>query len=317
MTATIGIAGITSKFARLLTVHLLRNPSVQIRGYSRDLSKLPLSITSSSRIQLIQGDAFDLSKIHSFVKSCNVVICCYRSDYYLGDDNLMLDGQKNLIDACETEGVPKYIASDWTFDYTKIGLGEIPLKDAMILVKSYLETKDHVKGVHILTGPFIEAMLHPILGIWDSAAVKFRYWGNGDEVLEGTTYEDAAAFTAAIALDESAVGVKRVLGGASSITQIAASYEKVYGIKPELESLGSLETLHQRVQELAAETPQNPGVYTPLLYQYYIMSGKTLVGPDLDNTTYPTVKAQNWEDFLRLHPKEYLDRSYESAAKAV
>lgn len=41
------------------------------------------------------------------------------------------------------------------------------------------------------------------------------------------------------------------------------------------------------------------------------------MGPDLDNAKYPEVKAQNWEDYMRSHPKEYLDTSYETAAEVV
>lgn len=47
--STVGIAGITSKFARLLVSHLLNCLNVSIRGYCRDLSKLTDLITSSPK----------------------------------------------------------------------------------------------------------------------------------------------------------------------------------------------------------------------------------------------------------------------------
>lgn len=37
----------------------------------------------------------------------------------------------------------------------------------------------------------------------------------------------------------------------------------------------------------------------PRFYVYYMISGKTLVGPKLDNDKYPSVKPFTWEDFMK------------------
>ncbi|KAE8313751.1 hypothetical protein BDV41DRAFT_576459 [Aspergillus transmontanensis] len=100
MTLTVGIAGIAGKFARRVVSHLLKHPDVTIYGYCRDPSKVPESISTSEKVTLSKG--------------CNVLICCY-----LGDNKLMIGGQKILIDACDELGAPRYIASDWALDYTK------------------------------------------------------------------------------------------------------------------------------------------------------------------------------------------------------
>lgn len=121
---TAGIACITSKFGRLLASKLLQNPNVTLRGYARDPSKVPDAISSSPRVLLFKGDAFDDTAIKPFVTGCNVVACSY-----LGADDHMIDGQKKLIDACEDAGVARYVASDWALDYTKLKLGELFTKD--------------------------------------------------------------------------------------------------------------------------------------------------------------------------------------------
>jgi hypothetical protein len=144
----------------LVATHLLKNPEVSLRGYARDSSKVISSISSSPSVKLFQGEAYDDSKIRPFVNGCDVVICAY-----LGDDKLMVEGQKRLIDACETGGVPRYIASDWALDYTKLQFGELFPKDPMKHVKAYLETKKTVKGVHILNGGFMEPIFSPFFQI--------------------------------------------------------------------------------------------------------------------------------------------------------
>ncbi|KAI9929716.1 hypothetical protein ASPWEDRAFT_41070 [Aspergillus wentii DTO 134E9] len=301
---TVGIAGITGKFARLLVSHLLKDSSVSIRGYCRDPTKLPETITSSSQVTVIKGDAFDTESIHSFVQGCDVVVCCY-----LGDDRLMVDGQKMLIDACEEINVPRYIASDWALDYTKLQLGQLFPKDPMIHVKSYLEGKK-VQGVHILIGGFMEPVVSPFFNIIDTKSNTFRYWGEGNELMEGTTYDDAAAFTAAVAKDATAVGVIRFLGGRSTIHEIATSFAKVYGIKPTMERLGSLDDLYKHMHQLREQSPENIYAYMSLFFYYYWINGQTFVGPEVENARYPEIKTVDWEGFLARWPLEQLPTAF-------
>ncbi len=204
MATKIGIAGITGKFGRALAQSLLRRDNTVIRGYSRDPKKAPAWLASNPAVTLHQGDAFDADAIRSFVRDLDVVVCSY-----LGDPKLMVDGQKALIDACEAEGVPRYVASDWSLDYTKLQLGELFPKDPMIHVKAYLDQKPAVKGVHILVGGFMDPQFSPFFGLWDPATQTLRHWGTGEEIWEGTSYANAADFTAAVCLDKEASGVVR------------------------------------------------------------------------------------------------------------
>ncbi|KAK0704043.1 hypothetical protein B0T26DRAFT_658561 [Lasiosphaeria miniovina] len=301
MTITVGLAGITGRFGRLLAANLLKNPDVALRGYARDPSKVVSSISALPRTQLFAGGALDGAAIQPFVSGCDVVICAY-----LGDDKLMVEGQKKLIDACEAARVPRYIASDWSLDYTRLQLGDLFPKDPMKHVKAYLETKEAVKGVHILVGVFMEVILGPMSGTLDPKTNTFRYWGEGTELVEGTTYADAAKYTAKVAVDPSAVGIQKFLGDRKSIKDIAASFEKVYGVKPNLERLGSLDDLKKRMHDLRAESPAAIYSYMFLFYIYYLLNGSTLIGPGVDNGKYPEIKPETWEDFMRNRKLETL-----------
>lgn len=122
----------------------------------------------------------------------------------------MVDGQKMLIDAREAANMPRYITGDWALDYTKLEFGQLVPKNAMKRVKDYLDTKKgKVKGVHILTGAFMEYAIGPYFNMLDlgTETPTFRYWGEGDEVMEGSPYEDAATFTAKVMLDPDVTGV--------------------------------------------------------------------------------------------------------------
>jgi len=201
MAPTVGIAGLTGKFAQSITRVLLANPAVKIHGYCRSPSKLPADLTSSPRINITQGDADDAASIRKFVRGCNVVLCGY-----LGDPTLMTNGQKTLIDACADEGVSRYIAGDFCMDLAQIPKGALPPKDACKEIQEYLQTKQSVQGTHIYIGVFMETLWSNYMPFWDPATKTLTYWGTGKEVWESTTYGTAAEFTAKVALDESATG---------------------------------------------------------------------------------------------------------------
>ncbi|KAJ8099565.1 hypothetical protein POJ06DRAFT_112745 [Lipomyces tetrasporus] len=126
MTATVGIAGITGKFGHSLASRLPTHSEVAVRDYCYNAGRIPSSLSASPRVEIVERGAFDMEAVRSFVRGCHVVICSY-----LGDDRLMIGGQKFLIDACEENGVPRYIASDWSLDYTKLEFGQLFVKDPM------------------------------------------------------------------------------------------------------------------------------------------------------------------------------------------
>lgn len=200
---TVGIAGITGKFALCILCKLLSSSTVTIRGYCRNPSKLPPKLLDNQRIQIIKGETNDEAAVQNFVQGCSVVICCY-----VGDNKLMVEAQRTLIDACAAKGVPRYIASDYTLDYRKLEYGQLPPKDPMKYVERYLEKTTEVAAVHVLIGVIMEKFFSEEFGVYDPKTQSLSYWGTGDEPWEVTSYDDAAEFVAKLALDETARGFR-------------------------------------------------------------------------------------------------------------
>jgi hypothetical protein len=203
----VAIAGITGKMGRLITKSLLHNhPEITIHGIARSPEKLPKALKNNPNIKVFKAEATDVSVIRSALKGADVCACSY-----LGDHELMLAGQKTLVDACIAEGVPRYIASDYSLDFRKLEYGQHPQKDPMKHIEEYLDEKDKetggkIKGVHVLNGAFMEVIFSPFLRMFDAKNGVYNMWGTLDERLDLTTYEDTAAFTAEVAADPSAVG---------------------------------------------------------------------------------------------------------------
>jgi hypothetical protein len=209
---TVAIAGFTGKMARLITTSLLqKHPAVKIHGICRSPDKVDVNVRSNNNITLFQAASTDIPALRRALAGTSVCICAY-----LGDNTLMIDGQQTLIDACIAEGVPRYIASDWSLDFRGLKLGDHPAKDPMKHVQAYLEEKEgegKIKAVHVLNGAFMEVVWASFLGYVDTEKGTFRYFGTGNEKLEMTTYEDAARFTAEVAVDPNANGFLK--GGCS------------------------------------------------------------------------------------------------------
>ena len=131
--STVAIIGFTGKLAQLVTGHILRlSPEIQIRGYCRDKSKVSPSLSGHSRITTIEGQSNDLAALRNAVQGCDAIICCY-----LGSDDLMINGQKLLIDAAVAEKVPRIMVSDYTLDYRKLERGQLPSKDPIIRTRVF------------------------------------------------------------------------------------------------------------------------------------------------------------------------------------
>ncbi|KAL2810609.1 hypothetical protein BJX63DRAFT_444558 [Aspergillus granulosus] len=273
MSLTFGIAGITGKFARLVLKNLWCHPEVEIRGFCRNASKLPAKFRDSPNVTIVQGFSDDLDALRTFVRGCDVVICCY-----LGDNILMTEGQKLLVDACDLGKVDRYIASNYCLDFTKLEYGQHPAKDPMKHVKAHLDSKKHVKGVHVLIGAFMETFWSGYFGVWHPEECKLSFCGNGDDIWESTTYEIAAEYVAAMARDSSAIGLQNFLGERRSI---ADDFAQVYGKTPQLERLGSLDDLYNTMQTTFDKDPSNIFAYLAIYILYELSDAYQNAGSDV------------------------------------
>lgn len=198
----VAIAGMSGKLGTLVATHLLKHhPSVTIHALVRNPSKVDSSIASRPNVKVFKTDADDTAALKEALGGVDAVICTY-----LGDNKLMEKGQYALIDACIATGVPRYFASDFSFNYRNLEYGDHPSKDPMKHVAEYLEAperREKIKGAHVFIGAFMEVVWGYLGLIQDG---EFKYWGNGDEKWEVTSYADAASFIAETAMDPEASG---------------------------------------------------------------------------------------------------------------
>ncbi|CAN9186871.1 unnamed protein product [Alternaria alternata] len=291
MPTTVAIAGISSRLALLVTKALLKRPDVYIRGSCRDINKLPDELRASSRMALIQSGPYDKENLRALIGGSDVVMCAY-----FADDETMLSAQRLLIDLCAEEGITRYIASDYTGDYRNLDWGDLAIKEPMKHIAAYVEEKEGVEGTHILVGLFMETFLD-YFGVVDKEGKKMSYWGSGDEKWDLTSYETAAEYIAAVALDPAATGFFKFRGERKSARELAADVESVHGINLTMESRGLLTNLEAKLDGKGnTEKILDASVY-------FILSGKIGLGEDVDNGKYPEVTPERFSDFLRRYSR--------------
>ncbi|GFF57173.1 elongation factor 1-gamma [Aspergillus udagawae] len=303
MTTTVAIAGLTGKFAQCVASVLQTYSDVSIRGFCRSPEKLPECLISETNVEVIKGEFDDASAVLEFVRGADVVICCY-----FGSPEVMVRGQKLLVDACEQACVSRYIASDFAVDYTKIPAGALFPKESARIIRDYLASKN-VAGVHILTGGLMETFWSEFFGCWDRNTQSLSFWGTGEEKWDLTTYETAAAYTAAAALDKSAVGVLRFRGDRKNMLEIKEIFNEVYHAPVHLVALGSVKELYKEVQELFNNNLGDVMRWAPKCFAYWCIQPEAHLGDALDNDRYPNVQPTDLKRFFHSHRMEDLHRA--------
>ncbi|WYZ42206.1 hypothetical protein EsH8_V_001101 [Colletotrichum jinshuiense] len=297
MSTVVGIAGISAKLAQCVVKALQAYPNVKIKGFCRRPEKLPQSALKNYNVEVIQGNFDDKAAVQKFVKGTDIVICCY-----FGSPDVMILGQKILIDACAKEGVSRYLPSDFAVDYTKIPDGELFPKQSTKIIKKYMLHKD-VAGVHVLVGTLLETFWSDYFKVYDANTQTISYWGTGEEKWDFTTYEATAAYTAALAVDKEAVGVFRFRGDCKSVSEIKAVYNKVYQSPLQLKRLGSLAGLYDAAKDTYNKDPSNLSAWGSRAFIYWCTNGVANLGEDLDNKRYAHIVPIDMEGFLKSHKR--------------
>ncbi|PKX88878.1 uncharacterized protein P174DRAFT_425435 [Aspergillus novofumigatus IBT 16806] len=92
-------------------------------------------------------------------------------------------------------------------------------------------------------------------GLWKPDDMSIRFRGRGHEKWELTTYG-----TAAVSLDESAIGVLRFVGDRKSVLEI---FEGAYDVHLHVQRQGSVEDLYKSVHDAFYEKATDLAAWAP------------------------------------------------------
>ncbi len=181
----------------------------------------------------------DLYSAAEALGACEGAACVVSA--LAGLREVILEAQTLLLFASVAADVPRFIPSDYSIDFTKCRAGENRNLDLRREFHRRLD-KAPISATTVFNGAFAELLT----GQMPMISFRLRrvlYWGDGNQRLDFTTKDDAAAFTAAAALDASSPRFLRIAGDQLSARELAALVSEVTGERFSLLRVGSLQML--------------------------------------------------------------------------
>jgi len=228
-------------------------------------------------VEAVQADLADPVALTNACAGVHTVISAVQ-----GLADTILDGQTNLLHAAEAAGVARMIPSDYSVDFFKTQDGGNRNLDLRRAFNQRLDASK-VRGTSVLNGAFMDLVEHKRIGP-DGSGVM-RVYGDPDQPYDFTHTDDVAKYIAAVALDDTAGRVVRVVGDRASPNQLAA----LRGGR--VERVGDLDALTRMIAHMQAAdpAPHNPfPVWQQLQYVRDMARGDALLEP-IDNGRYPAI----------------------------
>ncbi len=212
---------------------------------------------------------------------------------------VVIDVQKSLLDAAVQAGVPRFIPSDFSIDFTKLPPGSNRNLDLRRDFARYLDAAP-VRATSIFNGPFMDLLtgeaplVLPKLG-------RILYWGDRDQAVDYTTMDNTAAYTAMVAMDSSTPRALTIAGDTVSARQLAALMTRISGKPYKTLRAGSLGRLEGVIKIVRTLTPKSDALYPVwqgMQYIHNMSSGLAKTNQHLDNDRYPGITWTKAETVL-------------------
>jgi uncharacterized protein YbjT (DUF2867 family) len=258
--------------------------------------------TQQLRAQGVKVTEVDYDSRPELARACEGASCVVSALSGLRD--VIVDAQTRLLDAAVEAGVPRFIPSDYSVDFTKLPGGGNRNFDLRREFRQRLDQAP-IAATSILNGMFMELLVGPAPII----LFKFKrvlYWRDADQLLDFTTIDNTAEFTAAAALDERTPRFLRIAGDVQSARGLASVASEVTGDRYRTFRGGSLRRLSVLIAVMRAVMPAGDSVFPPWQGMQYLRDmfdgrGKLT---SLDNDRYPGMKWTRVRDIVANKEKD-------------
>jgi nucleoside-diphosphate-sugar epimerase len=243
--------------------------------------------------EIIEVDFYDHQKL---TEACQGGSCLVST--LSGLREVIVDTQILLLDAAVKAGVPRFIPSDFSIDFTKLPPGTNRNLDLRREFRDRLDQAS-IAATSILNGMFTDLLA----GEAPVILYKIRrvmYYETADQLMDFTTMDDTASFTAAAALDPSTPRFLCIAGDQISSRGLAEAAAAATGKPFRLLRAGSLKRLGRMIKFTRAVFPQPKAIYPPwqgMQYMYNMYTGLPKLDP-IDNNRYAGMRWTTVKEFL-------------------
>jgi len=244
-------------------------------------------------LEIIEVDFNNNSELE---KACLDASCVISA--LAGLQEVIIDAQKNLLNAAVNSGVNRFIPSDFSLDFTKTLPGNNRNLDMRRDFHYYLD-KTPISPTSIYNGAFTNLLTGqaPIILF---KIKRIMYWGDPDQKMDFTTMDNTAEFTAGAALDSSTPRSLHISGDAISPRELSEILSKTTGSKFKILRAGNLRLLNTIIKVTKTLNPSTQQLYPAWQGMQYLsdMASGLARANLLDNDRYPGIKWQNVSKFL-------------------
>ncbi|MBI4763904.1 MAG: NmrA family NAD(P)-binding protein [Deltaproteobacteria bacterium] len=241
--------------------------------------------------------AVDFNSVPELSQACSGGSCVISA--LSGLREVIIDSQTLLLQAAVQAGVPRFIPSDYSIDFTKFPAGTNRNLDWRREFHERLDPAP-IAATSILNGMFADMLTGQVPMVLFKLK-RVIYWGDADQKLDFTTMDDTAAFTARAALDPTTPRILRIAGDQISAREMAEVVSGVTGQKFRLFRPGGLGMLGALIKVARFFNPGGKELYPPwqgMQYMRNMFSGLPKLEP-LDNDRYPGLRWTTVRDVLK------------------
>jgi len=285
------VAGATGNLGRRICRELIKN-EVTVRAIVR-------SGSAHSKVDALRAMGVEVHEVAEFSAAALKASCLNAScvvSALAGLQDVILDAQLELLNAAMAAGVPRFIPSDFSSDYTLMPEGENRNFD---LRKSFQKHIDQtaIQATSIFNGCFADALRYntPLFNVKEQTIAYYDH--KQDWKVDFTTMDDTAAYTAAAAVDASTPKVLRIASFSVSPNELVNLSEQYKGNRFKLVDMGSMEgfSAYNKIQR--ANDPEGEKELYPRWQQaQYLYSMLLVQHPHLDNDRYPNLEWSKVEE---------------------
>ena len=255
----------------------------------RALVRPGLNDAERTRIEALEVTPVDADPLSSDAMAAAIAGAACVVSALNGLRDVMIDRQGVLLDATMRAGVPRLISSDYAADFTKTEPGRNRNFD---LRREFMARADTapIRITSILNGAFLD-MLGAAMPIIQRRIHRVLYWHDADQLLDFTTKDDVAAYTAAAAMDGTTPRILRIAGDSVSVRDIATLLSDITGERYRPLWAGSLGSLGLMISIAKLVAPQPAAAFPPWQGMQYMrdqFSGLVKLDP-LENGRYPDI----------------------------
>lgn len=217
--------------------------------------------------------------------------------------DVIVDAQTVLLQGAIKAGVPRFIPSDYSIDFTKFPAGQNRNLD---LRREFHERLDRagISATTIFNGAFADMLATGRMPVILFRLRRVVYWGSADRRMDFTTMDDTASFTAMAAMDSTTPRFLRIAGDQLSARELASVVSEVTGLRFRPLRAGGLGVLGGMIKVARTIAPGGEKDLYPawqgMQYMRNMLDGRAKLEP-LDNDRYPDVHWTAVRDVLKRH----------------